>query len=217
MSKANRKSAGRPRSLDLETLLDAAAQLDLSTVSMTGLAERLGVGVATIYRYVKDRESLVRLASARSVHVAMPEEQGQSWQDVVSGFALSTYSSMAARSELLHAYVDGHIGEELELEFADRFLEMMTRRGFSASRTMEIFQAIGFLAIGAAAASAHARARNAMSKEIEATVDAVLSERDPSELPSLRCFAASYKASAAQPDLSAAVAVLIAGIHDPED
>ncbi|WP_336951338.1 hypothetical protein [Sphingobium aromaticivastans] len=76
MTEAVNKAAGRPRSTDLETLLEVAAGMDLSTVSMKALAQRLGVGVATAYRYVKDRDSLVRLASARAAHRKLPVDVG---------------------------------------------------------------------------------------------------------------------------------------------
>lgn len=104
--------------------------MDLASISMKDLADRLGVGVATLYRYVSDRTELVRLASARAAHRTFPRDTGQPWPELLTGYAESIYSALSVSPMLLHAYVDGHIGPELEIEFADSFLAAMKKRGF---------------------------------------------------------------------------------------
>jgi AcrR family transcriptional regulator len=212
MTQQTRKKAGRPRTLDLETLLDTAAGMDLSTISMKDLAERLGVGVATVYRYVSDRNALVRLASARAAHRNVPAEAGQPWQEVVAGYAASIYSALSTTPALLHAYIDGNLGAELEVEFADRFLEAMIHRGFSAEEAMEIFRAMGFIALGAAAASAHIRADRKLQGPVEARVVAALDSRNPGELAALRAALTHYVGVVGEADLPRAIETLVSGI-----
>lgn len=205
------KTAGRPRSIDLEALLAVAARMDLSTITMKSLAEQLGVGVATVYRYVKDRDALVRLASARAAHRALPLDRGQSWQALILAYADSMFSALSGNPALLHAYLDGHLGVELEIELVDHFLAAMTRRGFSSGEALGIFRAIGTVSMGTAAATVHMRALGGFSRSVEVALD----QREMDELPRLRAARQDYVDLLGTPDLAAGIAALISGISGP--
>ena len=64
-SETTSRGVGRPRRLTLDQLLDTALDMGLAELSMKDLASRLEVGIATLYRYVDNREALIRLAAGR--------------------------------------------------------------------------------------------------------------------------------------------------------
>lgn len=208
-----RKPVGRPKSIDLETLLQVAAEMDLATISMRSLAERLGVGVATVYRYVKDRDALVRLAAARAAHRTVPEDTGEDWRELIHAYADSMFSALSNNSSLMHAYLDGHLGAELEIEMVDRFVASLVARGFAAEQALGIFRAVGLLTIGTAAATLHLRAHTALHGGPAVAVEHALDRRGKSELPALRRVVGTYVSLIGNPDLHAALTVLIAGLE----
>lgn len=212
MTKKGARGVGRPRSIDLETLLDAACEMGLGSLSMKELAERLGVGVATVYRYVRDRTELVRLASARSVHRSFPPDKGQPWHELVRGYADSIYSALSASPILLQAYISGQIGPQLEVEFADSFVAMMRRRAFRADEAVEIFHAMGVISVGAAVATAHAVAARSRHGSFRESVHAALDTRSADELRELRGVLETYIAIAGQPSLDMSIKHLVLSI-----
>jgi AcrR family transcriptional regulator len=186
--------------------------MDLASISMKDLADRLGVGVATLYRYVSDRTELVRLASARAAHRTFPRDTGQPWPELLTGYAESIYSALSVSPMLLHAYVDGHIGPELEIEFADSFLAAMKKRGFDPRTAMEIFQVMGVIAVGSAVATAHATAARNRAGPFGKTLKKLLATREADELPALRDAVDHYICVAGDPDWSKAVRRLIESV-----
>src|SRR5687768_11814749 len=86
-----RKAAGRPRRITLDAVIEAACELGIDSFEMTSVAERLGIGVATLYGYVEHREHLVRLAAARCARREQILDRGQSWQDVLREHAAITF------------------------------------------------------------------------------------------------------------------------------
>ncbi len=117
---------------------------------------------------------------------------------------------------MLHAYIDGHLGGELEVEFVDQFLAAMARRGFSVRKALEIFRALGLVAMGAATATAHMRAHQLVHGGFARSVATALDAREEGELPSLWAARAEYVDIAGKPDLAPLVALLINGFSGPD-
>lgn len=205
-------NVGRPKSLTLEVLLDTVNAMGTTSFSMKELADRLGVGVATVYRYVGDRNELLRLASARASYRTSPQDTNQPWPELLGDYTQSIFGSLRTSSALLHSYIDGKIGPELEVEFADSFIAAMSNRGFEAEQTMEIFRTIGVLAIGAAMADVHAASSRTHGGSFHAQVQHVLANRAPEELPALRATVDQYTRTDEQPLWERPLKWLIAGI-----
>ncbi len=66
-------SRGRPPRLSRERIVAAALEFDLESLTMRGLAERLGVTHSTLYGWVSSREELLDLISAVTVDKTLPE------------------------------------------------------------------------------------------------------------------------------------------------
>jgi AcrR family transcriptional regulator len=149
------RKAGRPRLLTLEMVLDAANEMGIENVSMKKLASDLGVGIATIYRYVTDRDELVRLALARRSSHPFIVTPKMDWRDVIKGYAQSLFSVISQDSFALNTYMRGGYGVTAELEFIDSFIEAMVERGFDAAQAGRICRSVGHQVGGAAMGHIH--------------------------------------------------------------
>ncbi|MEU5160064.1 TetR/AcrR family transcriptional regulator [Streptomyces sp. NPDC020875] len=74
---------GRPRSLTARAVAEAALAEGLADFSMPGVAARLGVSHSTLYRYVQDRDDLVRTAIGLAVEGTHWPEAGLPWRDLL--------------------------------------------------------------------------------------------------------------------------------------
>ncbi len=63
-----------------EQITAAALEMGVAAITMTSVAQRLGVNHATLYRYVSGRDDLVRNAIDRAVTLAEFPEQCEDWQ-----------------------------------------------------------------------------------------------------------------------------------------
>lgn len=207
------RPVGRPRRLTLDEVLDGARALGLDDLNIKDLAAHLGVGVATIYRYVDNRETLVRLAVGRTASQRLPEERGQDWRDAVREYAASLYHSVGANPDIVAGFLTGQFGLEVELEFADHIIGALTRRGFSPAEAMRCFRLIAQVAIGAAVVSRHYDALRTSQEEQERRLAEALARREPDELPALRQAAADFVDVAAARDWRPAVEAIILDIE----
>lgn len=203
------RGVGRPRSLTIEQVLDAANELGLTEVSMKQLSAHLGVGIATLYRYVENRDELIRLASARSAHRQAPADTGQPWQEMLLGYGESLYSSLAGNPQLIVTHMAGGLGTEVEVEFLDSFLDAFVRRGFAPDRALELFHALGWLVMGAAVAQAYVNSLHSAGKSLDRSLRQALAQREPRELPAIRAVAACYGDAGARSDWRRALTHLI--------
>lgn len=149
------RAVGRPRRLTLDRLLDTAIELGLADLNMKDLAASLDVGIATLYRYVKNRDELIRLAAGRRAIRAMPADVGQPWQDIVRDYAASLFSSVGQDPGLLIGFLEARWGTAVELEFVDGFLGALRARGFAAGEALWLYRSMAKIVLGAAVAAGH--------------------------------------------------------------
>lgn len=155
------RKAGRPRRLTLEMVLDAANEMGIENVSMKKLAVELDVGIATIYRYVADRDDLVRMALARRGSHPFIVTRDMEWPDVLRGYARSLYSVVSQDSFPLTSFMRGGFGVTSELEFVDTLIREMTQRGFDADEAGRICRMVHHQVGGAAMGKIHLMALEA--------------------------------------------------------
>ena len=83
------KTAGRPRRLTTEQVLETAIAIGLEGLTMSAVARRLGVSITVLYGYVSSREELVRLAASYALEQHQyPEDDGQHWSVYVAQYAV---------------------------------------------------------------------------------------------------------------------------------
>lgn len=186
------RMVGRPRRLTLDQLLDAAIEAGLNDLNMKELAARLGVGIATLYRYVENRETLIRLATGRQASRQVPPDTGQDWAVLTRAYATTLFSSLGQNPHLLIGFVEGQWGVAVELEFVDAFLGAMTARGFTSDEALHLYRMMGQVVVGAAAAAGHFAALSARGEDQRRELSRALAEWEPDELPHLRAVADRY-------------------------
>ena len=188
---------GRPPRVNLQLIVDAALQIGLDRVSLAMVAERLGVGSSTLYRHVRNREELLRLATVRlALERRLPSAADLHWSQLAMRYAENLFESLAREPLVIQQLMRGRLGPDIEVDYLEPFLAAMHEHGFSPGAGLQLFRAIGTLAVGAAVAETARRARADAGDEQHAFVRA-LAERPANELPLIRA------ALAAQVDLEA--------------
>jgi AcrR family transcriptional regulator len=203
------RAVGRPRRLTLDRLLDTAIELGLADLNMKDLAARLDVGIATLYRYVENRDELIRLAAGRQAIRATPADVGQPWQDLVRDYAASLFSSVGQEPALLIGFLEARWGTAVELEFADGFLGALAARGFAPSEAMWLYRSMGKIVLGAAVAAGHFAALAARGTSQARELSTALDAWEADELAYLREASADYADEAAAVDWRALLDVVL--------
>ncbi len=187
---------GRPPRVNAQAIIEAAIELGLDRVTLKQVADHLGVGVATLYRHVRSRDELLRMAAFRVVlSRRMPRSQaGQPvhWAEVAIGFAASLYETFASQPQLIHEMARGRIGPDAEVDFLEQFLAELKQHGFSAPESIRLHHALAMMAIGAAAGAVSLSAAVAAGQPHDQALRRVLAERDADELPEVRAAAGEY-------------------------
>jgi AcrR family transcriptional regulator len=180
------RTAGRPRSLVLEDVLDAAIELGLGGISMSALAARLGVGTATIYTYVASRDELVRLAAVRRAKRPQLDDLGEHWSDLVRGHAGRFFDLWSAEPQLMLQHMQGLIGPDAQFDYLEAFLAALVRRGFTVAAGYRLYVSVNAVVHGAVVRAAHLRALKEQGRPYEDAVRLGLAQRRLDELPHLR-------------------------------
>jgi hypothetical protein len=186
-----RRSAGRPRRLTLEAVVDAAAGLGIDRIEMTAVAERLGIGVATLYGYVDGRDHLVRLVADRVSRRDDIVDRGQSWQDAVREHAAKIFEIYAAWPELVTQTMAATVSNQVETAPMEGFLALLLDRGLSPQDAIGLFYETNQIVIGAAIGLAYRRALDAKLGGYAAMLRGVLAQHPDEALPALRACAAA--------------------------
>lgn len=206
------RRVGRPSRLTLDLLLDTANEMGLQNLSMKRLSVRLGVGIATIYRYVSDRDELVRLALARRAYRPFVVDGGDHWADVIRNYAASLFSAVAQEAYMLTSHMEGGSGGALEVELAERFLAALTVRGFAHDEAALLYRTIGQLVAGAALARIHNDSLHAAGTDRGRKLASAIADHDADELPHVRRSAAVLTDEAVAAAWEPGIDLIIAGL-----
>jgi len=125
------RKPGRPRSLTLEGIADAALAEGLATFSMPGVARRLGVGHSGLYRYVADRDALVTLALGQAVTRVTWPDPALPWQELLRKVAESIWEMCDTYPGLDGAALAA-ASPPTVVELTRRYVESLTAAGFTA-------------------------------------------------------------------------------------
>jgi AcrR family transcriptional regulator len=189
LTSAGRLKVGRPRALTLEQIIGAALRLGLESFTMKGVAIELGVTVATLYKYVQDRDHLFRLAVDEAIAVTrLPRDRGQHWSDYVSEFASAIFLKLASDKLMLDRLVLWGIGLETELRLSEVFIEAMIARGFASEEAVRILELVGIAAFGAAVRTCCDAARAQRHGSLRHAIDEALLPFAPDEMPHVRAM-----------------------------
>lgn len=181
-----RRAVGRPSVVSLDTILDAATEIGLGEVTLRRVAQKLGVGAATLYRHVSGRDELVRLAAFRLAlaqrQPAASDAEAAHWSHVVLAYADSLRDVFLGEPQLINELLAGRLGPEAEVVFLEPFLQRLSDCGVPVSEGMRLHNAVAMLAIGAAAGATGVRAAGGTAQAVAAmrrTIEALGRSRFP--------------------------------------
>jgi AcrR family transcriptional regulator len=178
---------GRPALVNTQAILRAAIEIGLDGVTLKQVADRLGVAVPTLYRHVRNRDELVRLAAFQiTLARVMPHKPGAHWSELARQYAESLYESFLAEPQLIGELLKGRLGPHAEVDVLEQFLAALDPHGFSLEEGARLFHAIGMVTIGAAAGAIGLNASWAENLPWSMEMRRTLAERDANELPRVR-------------------------------
>lgn len=184
---------GRPARITPAQIVSAAIEIGLARVTLKEVALRLGVTAPALYRHVKNRDEIVKLA-AIELAVRRPQAAGgaRHWSDVVRGCAHGMVELFLAEPQLICEVMNGTLGAEGEMDFVEQFLAAMQPHGFAPEEAVRIHHAVAILAIGAAVSATAMKSGYAGRRSHEQSVRQALARRARGELPLVRAALPAY-------------------------
>jgi AcrR family transcriptional regulator len=188
------RPVGRPARVDAPAIFDAALAIGLDQVTMKAVADRLGVGISTLYQYVKNRSELVRLAALRQIMARCPPHGAdQHWAEVALRYAEDLLNTLLGEPQLIVELMKGGLGPQIEAEILERFLGEMQGHGFSAEDGIRFYRSISLVTIGAAVGALNYAAAEASGTPHRAEIERLLADRGANELPLIRQASEEYQ------------------------
>lgn len=146
---AVRRPPGRPRTIDKDRILAAAAQMRPAELSMPALAERMGVSVQALYRHITGRDEVLRLLNRRTLAgMELPALDRRPWSEWLLDYARA-WREVLLRCPGSISHVDiGAPGTPTSLDHAERALEVLVNAGFSDEEAVETIHLLGRFMFG---------------------------------------------------------------------
>jgi AcrR family transcriptional regulator len=184
---------GRPPRVSARSIVGAAIDIGLSHVTLSEVARRLGVTVPALYRHVRSRDELVKLAAIQlTMHRAGPAGGDSHWSDVVRSCALGMVELFVAEPQLICEVMNGTLGPDGEMDFVEQFLAALTKHRFTPAEGIRIHHAVAMLAIGAAVSATAMKSGYAGGVSHAESIRKALARRPRRELPLVRSALPAY-------------------------
>ncbi|HEY3699623.1 MAG TPA: helix-turn-helix domain-containing protein [Spongiibacteraceae bacterium] len=188
------RAVGRPASLEPQAVFDAALEIGLDKVTMKAVADHLGVGISTLYQYVKNRSELVRLAALRQVMRREPPQYAAAhWAEVAVRYAENLLQSLVDQPQLVVELIKGGLGPHTEVDILERFLAEMQRYDFSPEEGIRFYRSLSLMTIGAAVGILNYAGAHERGAPHHIAIKRLFIERAPDELPLIRAAATEFE------------------------
>lgn len=178
-----RRTAGRPRSLTLEAIVDAACQVEIDALSMAELAKRLNVGVATLYGYVDGIQQVIDLVAQRRGRLQPLGDTGQSWEDLVRNHAAQSFRTLMAWPQLVQQIMYRGSFTESEADYMEHFLVLMDQRGIGPGDALALYHETNKVVLGAVVTGTYSQTIDASGIDQKTMVLQFLQGRDADDYP----------------------------------
>lgn len=172
------RTAGRPRRLTLEAIVDAACEVGVANLDMAMVADRLNAGVATLYGYVRGREHLLELVAERLAGESQLKDRGQSWQDILREHAAVTYALFQMQPQLITNLMC-HELQAGSARYWERLSDLLKDRGMTMEEATDSCVEVNQVVIGAAVCQARrtaVEARAAGREELALNLPAIMGD-----------------------------------------
>jgi AcrR family transcriptional regulator len=141
------RAARTNRRISLDQLIDEAAELirddGFEGFTMRRLAERCGVGVMTLYGYVRTKEEIFGALVDRFMgEIELPAEPAASWQAEVAGVFRSVHQVWLAHPELAQIAVAQPFDGLAAYRGAEVVLGALRRAGLEPEEAVDAFEVL---------------------------------------------------------------------------
>jgi len=125
-----RRGPGRPAAIDESAIARAVLDVGFRELTFSAVAERLGVGLATLYRHAGNRDELVRLGLDLAVRgEEWPGLDGE-WSALLERWAVASWRAWERHPGAVAEVARGVIPSSI-IALADRVAAALVDRGFS--------------------------------------------------------------------------------------
>jgi AcrR family transcriptional regulator len=172
--------------MDRELIAHAASEVDQAGLTMRAVAERLGVGVTSLYYHVKDRADLAQLAAEYSAaRIAVPVDRDQHWSLWLTEWAEYTRQAFGAHPVIFEQFLTGALDLDQMLPHIDAVVGHMERHGFAPQEALGAYSLISACAIGAAVKDLRANYVSWHGQSSETRFRSLLHDRQAGSFPHL--------------------------------
>lgn len=207
------RPGGRPRRLQLDQVLEAALALGLEKLTMSAVAENLGVAKAVLYGYVGSRDELIHLASTHALRQhRFPIDSGQPWSVWILEYARALFEIMTMDGQILESWLGGVHSPMLEVDAAEMWLRALTRRGFSGEEALQLRRTVSYLVFGAAASMKHNHALRAKGQPRPVSTKRAVLGRPEDDVILLRQFVDVFAREVTEDSWEFALFLLLQGV-----
>jgi len=127
--------------------------MGLSDIEMDALAQKLGVGVGTLYGYVTSRSQLLELATRQMLERPLIADTGQPWQQVIEEMAQTSFRTLTQDRVMLAELAKGGYETFDGQAYFEATIDLLESRGFPRTVASDLFYEVGQVVLGAAVAS----------------------------------------------------------------
>lgn len=130
------------RELIVERALELIDRFGLEAFSMRRLAEELGVGTMTLYRYFRDKEELLDAVVDAAASAAPTELPQGSWRDQIRVLVKQRREYLFRHPALLHLRFDRPLVTRRALLTVEAGMQVLLRAGFSKREAARAYRTL---------------------------------------------------------------------------
>lgn len=202
------KAMPRPKSLTHGRIAAAAlAVIDgagLDTLSMRTVAQELGIGTMSLYRYVEDREQLEQLVVDLVLSELDPSAPDGSWTERVTVLAERIREAVAAHPAVVPLFLSHRHRNPHVMAWGEAVLGILTEAGFADRRRVIAFRTLISYLVGAFSAE--------QLGPLSGPGTVVLAELPPTPFPLLAETARTAREIPAAEEFRGGLAIVLAGL-----
>lgn len=142
-----RRRRGRKPSVNLDQISAAALEVGFACMTMSAVAEHLGVNHATLYRYVSGKSDLVLRAVDRALIDAPVDLEVPNWRELLRGTALVIWRTLAEYPGIATELSTGALPKSM-FERGNKIVERLMGMGFTSQSAVIAMEMVFDAVIG---------------------------------------------------------------------
>ncbi|QKV93212.1 TetR/AcrR family transcriptional regulator [Streptomyces sp. NA02950] len=210
-----RRTGGRPRRLELETIVATARRIleeeGAAALSMRRLAKEVGSTPMALYRHVRDKDELLQLVLSGMARTRPRPELPEDPRERVYAVALHMHRTLQELPWVVEVLSLGELTDRDALWMVEEIIDSAMACGQSERRAVHTYRSIWHYVLGTLVFRA-ALARRAEDPGRRSAFPALLADADPSELPRLAALAGSWSGITDAYDVAEELRAVVTGL-----